>query len=93
MPEISTINFDLDNLTTLDLEHRRAEIVKQINTYPMGSDDPEVPLSLLHELLAVTNRLRRGHAGPPKPTKTQKERAAKPTKRASLEDLEADLGL
>lgn len=93
MPEISTLDFDLDNKSQLDLEHRRSEIVKQIASYPMGGDDPNVPLSLLHELLAITSRLRRGHAGPPKPTKTQKERAAKSTKRASLEDLEADLGL
>lgn len=93
MPEITAADFDLEGKSPLDLEHRRREIVRELNEKYRGPEDPTVPLILLYELVAVTNMLRRRTAGPPKPTKTQKERAAKPSKRATIDDLASDLGL
>lgn len=66
MPEANLTNLNLDGLTPAELEARRREIVSDLQTKYKGYNDPEVPVSLLHELVAITSTLRRRNAGPPK---------------------------
>lgn len=85
MPEVTAATFNLDDKSPVELENRRREIVSDLSTRYKGYDDPDVPPSLLHELVAITSQLRRKNAGPPKPAK----RAAAPKVKATLDDLMA----
>lgn len=83
MPDL---NVNLDGKSPGELEERRREITKILTTQYKGYDDPSIPTTLLHELVAITASLRRRTSGPPK---TAKPRKAMP-KTASTDDLMID---
>lgn len=84
MPELSASTYDLASKQPAELEQRRREIVTELQTKYHGNyNDPQIPSSLLHELVLITSTLRRSNAGPPK--KAKQPAAAK--KRATVNDL------
>ena len=64
--------FDAQGKSPSELEQRRRDIILSLTTTYRGYDDPEVPISLLHELAFITQTLRRKNAGPPRRTTTSK---------------------
>jgi len=84
VPEATVASLNLPEDPGL-LEARRREIVSKLQTDYHGFDDPNVPISLLHELAAITGRLRRKTSGPPKETKSVK--LAKRVGPTSIDDL------
>jgi hypothetical protein len=87
MPEATLAQLNLEGLTPGELEQRRRDIVASLTRDYKGYDDPAVPTSLLHELVAITSSLRKRTSGPPRAAKTaaQRRNAAKP--RATTDDL------
>jgi hypothetical protein len=84
MPDVTISTLNLEALSALELDQRRSAIVDEMRTKYRGYDDPAVPETLLHELAAITARLRLRNSGPPK-TKTVAKRAAKTP--ATTDDL------
>jgi hypothetical protein len=76
MPDVTISTLNLEALSVVELDQRRTVLVDEMRTKYKGYDDPEVPDELLHELAAITARLRLRNSGPPK-TKTVAKRAAK----------------
>lgn len=89
VPEPTAESFSLQDRSASELEQRRGELVSVMTTKYRGYDDPELPVSILHELLVITTMLRRRTSGPPK-AKEPKTKA--PSKRASMDDLANLLG-
>jgi len=69
MPEATPATFNLEGKSPAELEMRRREIVQSLTRDFKGYDDPDVPITMLQELAAVTASLRRKTAGPPKVAK------------------------
>ena len=72
MAEATLEALNLSGKTPQELEQRRRDIVKDLQTNYKGWDDPDVPVSLLHELAALTSTLRRRTSGPPAKPKPRK---------------------
>jgi len=81
MPHITLSSFELENSSPAELETRRRELTAQMQQFPKGYDDPDLPEEMLRELAAITMALRRKNAKPPSKA-TIKTRA-----KANIDDL------
>lgn len=85
MPQLTPATFNLETLTPSELESRRRDIIRELQSDFRGYDDPTVPLPLLQELAAVTSTLRRRNAGPSKTPKLKRTSTKPPP--VSIDDL------
>lgn len=58
----------LDNKSPAELEARRRALSAEIISLG-GANSLDVPITLLHELLFITRKLRQGNSGPPRAAK------------------------
>jgi len=91
MPEITTETFSLENKSPGELEQRRRDIVLELQTKYTSYDDPNIPITLLHELSVITSTLRRKTAGPPKEAKAKTSTRKTSVPKSSIGDLMSQL--
>lgn len=85
MPEANLSTFGLAEKSSAELEARRRELVKKLNSYPGSWDDPDIPQDDLRELATICSTLRRKNTGPPKVAKPVRGKAT--ATKATAEDL------